>query len=68
MKIGILGLGLIGGSLAKAYKVAGQYRLRLLVKCRLSPALRRLYGKFLLKFSEAHPDALLTVDFNPTDL
>ncbi len=53
---------------AGAYKVAGQYRLRLLVKCRLSPALRRLYGTFLLKFSEAHPDASVTVDFNPTDL
>ena len=53
---------------AGAYKVAGQYRLRLLIKCRLTATLRRLYGKFLMKFYEAHPDASLTVDFNPTDL
>ena len=53
---------------AGAYRVAGQYRLRLLVKCRLSPDMRRLYGEFLMKFSEAYPDAAITVDFNPTDL
>ncbi|MBE6655984.1 MAG: primosomal protein N' [Ruminococcaceae bacterium] len=53
---------------AGAYKVAERYRLRLLVKCRLSPALRRLYGTFLTEFTRKYPSVSLTVDFNPTDI
>lgn len=52
---------------AGAYRVAERYRLRLLVKCRLTPALRRLFGTFLLEFTREHPSLSLTVDFNPTD-
>ncbi len=53
---------------AGAYKVAERFRLNILVKCRLSPALRRMYGEFLESFGAEHPKLTVTVDFNPTDL
>ena len=52
---------------AGAYKVAEKYRLRLLIKCRLSPSLRKLYGTFLADFGASHPTVGITVDFNPTE-
>ena len=52
---------------AGAYKVAERYRLRLLLKCRLTPALRRLLGEFLIAFTKEHATVAVTVDFNPTE-
>lgn len=52
---------------APAYRVAGKYRLRISVKCRLRPALRRMFGEFLCEFGKEHPDVAVTVDFNPTE-
>ena len=52
---------------AGAYKVAERYRLRLLVKCRLSPTVRRLFGEFLTSFTKEHSAVSVTVDFNPTE-
>ena len=49
------------------YKVAERYRMRLLVKCRLSPALRRLYGEMLTELGARYPQVDFAVDFNPTD-
>ncbi len=49
------------------YRVAERYRLRITVKCRLRPALRRLFGTFLERFGGAHPEIAVTVDFNPTE-
>ena len=53
---------------AGAYKVAERYRLNILIKCRLSPTLRRMYGEFLEHFGAENPKLTVTVDFNPTDL
>ena len=52
---------------AGMYKVAEKYRLRILVKCRLTPVLRRIFGTFLTEFTRENPSLSLTVDFNPTD-
>ena len=49
------------------YKVAEQYRMKLLVKCRLNTALRRLFGRFLREFSSSHKNTSVLVDFNPTE-
>jgi primosomal protein N' (replication factor Y) len=53
---------------APAYRVAERYRLRILVKCRLTAGMRRLFGEFLCRFGASAPDVAVTVDFNPTDL
>jgi primosomal protein N' (replication factor Y) len=52
---------------APAYRVAGKYRLRISVKCRLRPALRRMFGTFSELLGKQYPDIVTTVDFNPTD-
>ena len=52
---------------AGAYKVAERYRLRLLVKCRLSSSVRRLFGEFLFDYAQKQSAVTVTVDFNPTD-
>ena len=49
------------------YKVAEKYRMRLLVKCRLSPVLRRLFGGVLTELGTTHAQVDFAVDFNPTD-
>ena len=52
---------------AGLYKVAGQYRMKLLIKCRLSTFVRELLGRFIEQTSAAFPRLTLSVDFNPTD-
>lgn len=52
---------------AGAYKVKERYRLKLLIKCRLSPTVRRLFGEFLKNFTKEHFSVTVTVDFNPTE-
>lgn len=49
------------------YRVAEKYRLKLLIKCRLSPRVRALFADFLLTFTAANPKISVSVDFNPTD-
>lgn len=49
----------------QAYKVAEKYRLKLVVKCRLSARVRRLFGEFLTHFLDTHPALTVGVDFNP---
>ncbi len=51
----------------QTYKVAERYRMKLLLKCRLTSALRRAFAAFLRAFLEAHPKLTVTVDFNPSD-
>ena len=51
----------------QTYKVAEKFRMRLLIKCRLTSALRRAFGSFLREFLEKHPRLTVTVDFNPTN-
>ena len=49
----------------QAYKVAEKYRLKLVVKCRLSSRVRSLFGEFLTAFLDSHPTLTVGVDFNP---
>ncbi len=49
------------------YKVAEQYRVKLLVKCRLTTRMRALFGRFLTVFSASHENTAVHVDFNPTE-
>jgi primosomal protein N' (replication factor Y) len=54
---------------APVYRVDGKYRMRIIIKCRLSRALRRMFAGLLAEF--AHTDEKspsLSVDFNPTSL
>ena len=51
----------------QTYKVAERYRMRLLLKCRLTRELRHMLGEFLKAFLAAYPDITATVDFNPSD-
>lgn len=48
------------------YKVAERFRMKLLVKCKLSTEVRRMFGAFLEQFATAHPKLTVTVDFNPS--
>ncbi len=51
----------------QTYKIAEKYRMKLLLKCRLTAALRRAFAAFLREFLGSHPKMTVTVDFNPTD-
>ena len=51
----------------QTYKVAEKYRMRLLLKCRLTRELRQMLGEFLKAFLADYPDITATVDFNPSD-
>ena len=52
---------------AGAYRVAERYRLRFLVKCRLTPELRRVFGVLLSECTREYPSLGITVDFNPNE-
>lgn len=49
------------------YKVAEQYRVKLLIKCKLTTRMRALFGMFLERFSAVHSDTVIHIDFNPTE-
>lgn len=51
----------------QTYKVAERYRMRLLLKCRLTRELRAMMGAFLRQFLTDYPKITATVDFNPSD-
>ncbi len=51
----------------QTYKVAERYRMRLLLKTRLSREVRGLMAEFLRTFLSDYPKITATVDFNPTD-
>ncbi len=53
---------------AGVYRVNEKYRMRIVIKCRLSPAVRRMFGELLRDFSKAAHSATLSVDFNPLSL
>ena len=60
-----LSVELYGPLEPQAYKVAERYRLKLVVKCRLSRRVRGLFGEFLTAFLDTHPALTVSVDFNP---
>ena len=49
---------------AQVYKLNEKYRMRMVIKCRLSNKSRALFRELMLKFSE-HRDVSLSVDLNP---
>ena len=52
---------------ARTFKAEGRYRMRLLVKCRLSAATRRHFGALLCEYIPKN-GVTLSVDLDPTDV
>ena len=50
---------------AAVYKVNEKYRMRTVVKCRLSKASREVFSDILKKFSEKSRSASVSIDINP---
>ena len=54
---------------ASVYKVENKYRMRMIVKCRLSKRTRAMFSEILCEFSRASVRGLsLSIDFNPSNL
>jgi len=54
---------------APVYKVDEKYRMRLVIKCKLSVKCRELFSRILTKYGiEAKSKTTLSIDFNPTNL
>ena len=54
---------------APVYKVDEKYRLRLVIKCKLTAKCRELFSRMLIKYGiEAKSKTTLSIDFNPTNL
>ncbi len=54
---------------APVYKVDEKFRMRLVIKCRLTAKCRELFARILTKFGiEAKSKLSLSIDFNPTNL
>ena len=56
---------------APVYKVDEKYRLRLVIKCKLSAKSRELFSRILIKYgieAKARSKTTLSIDFNPTNL
>ena len=52
---------------ARMFKAEGRYRMRLIVKCRLSAATRRHFGELLCEYAPKN-GVTLSVDLDPTDV
>ena len=52
---------------AQVYKLNEKYRMRVVVKCKLNPTVRRMLGELISEFS-ASRRATLTVDLNPLSI
>ena len=54
---------------ASVYKVENKYRMRMIVKCRLTKRTRAMFSEILCEFSRASVRGLtLSIDFNPANL
>ena len=54
---------------APVYKVEEKYRLRMIIKCRLTKKSRLLFEELMKSFSKEGKDkSILSIDFNPTGL
>jgi len=54
---------------APVYRVDGKYRMRMVAKCKLGAASRRLFAQLLTEFPVGGASApTLSIDFNPTNL
>ena len=64
-----LPLVIFGPFEAPVYKVENKYRMRMVVKCRLSKRTRAMFAEILSEFSRASVKGLtLSIDFNPSNL
>ena len=64
-----LPLVIFGPFEAPVYKVENKYRMRMVVKCRLSKRTRAMFSEILFEFSRASVKGLtLSIDFNPSNL
>ena len=52
---------------ARTFKAEGRFRMRLIAKCRLSPAMRRHFGELLCEYTPKN-GVTLSVDLDPTDV
>ena len=54
---------------APVYRVEEKYRMRLVIKCRLTKKSRELFSKLLVRFGkEGAKKPVLSIDFNPSSL
>ncbi len=53
---------------AQVYKASGRYRMRILLKCRLSAPLRALLRELLSAYGDRRGKTWLSVDINPTSV
>ena len=54
---------------APVYRVEGKYRMRMVIKCRLTKRTRQLYSEILSQFAKRPASKLtLAIDFNPSNL
>lgn len=54
---------------APVYRVEEKYRMRLVIKCRLTKRSRELFSKILIRFGkEGTKKPVLSIDFNPSSL
>ncbi len=53
---------------APVYRVEGRYRMRMVIKCRLTKRSRALFGEILSLFGHSSGKISLSVDFNPSNL
>lgn len=54
---------------APVYKVEEKYRLRMIIKCRLTKRSRQFFDELMQSFSKEGKDkSILSIDFNPTGL
>ncbi len=51
---------------AQTYKIGGKYRMRMVLKCRISQRMRALLSELLLRFGGGRGQVTLSVDINPT--
>ncbi len=64
-----LPLVIFGPFEASVYKVENKYRMRVIVKCRLTKRTRAMFSEILCEFSRASVRGLsLSIDFNPSNL
>ena len=64
-----LPLVIFGPFEASVYKVENKYRMRMIVKCKLSKRTRAMFSEILCEFSRASVRGLsLSIDFNPSNL
>lgn len=53
---------------APVYKTQGRYRKRIIVKCKLTSALRRVFSDIYIDYTRKSDKNFLSIDFNPSSI